>query len=292
MRKRLVSGLVTLSFVASVCGFGFAQSKNESPAPSNVGWTSYVQFGGSSNADGQIFEINTNVGYIFTKHFGMDAGVPVYFVNASSSAGGVSGDGIGDPYVDLRWRAPNPSVNYAMILTGSVPLGDRSLGLSTGHARFDWTNHFDHSFGSFTPFLEAGLSNSIYDTELFVRPYVSQGMNAHFLGGARIAVRKPFSVGGSLYDIDPFGSQTVFSRVTPGPPNIAAGQHGRGFANTQQSSGTSALDRDNGFSIFAIYSPNPVVDAQLGYTRSVHYDLNTFSFSLGFNLGRLLRNQY
>jgi len=32
-----------------------------------------------------------------------------------------------------------------------------------------------------------------------------------------------------------------------------------------------------------------LVAAELGYTRSIHYGLNSVSFSLGLNIGRLVR---
>jgi len=290
MFKRLVSVSLTVIFALLLSVLSVAQSKDESAASGDIGWTSYIQFAGSSNADGQILQLNSSVGYTFTRHFGADIGIPVYFVHASSSnTSGISGNGVGNPFADLRWKVLNPAVNYLSVLTGSAPLGDSKLGLSTGRATFDWTNHFDHSFAMVTPFVEAGLSNTTADSALFVRPYTTLGMNGHFLGGARIAIWNRVNVGGSLYDIAPFGNQTVFSRVSGTPAN-SAGSHGRSFQTAQQTTGTAVIARDNGFSAFAIYSPSPIIDAELGYTRSVHYDLNTVSFSLGFNVGRLLRD--
>jgi len=288
MCKRVAPLSLTVIFALLLSMPSMAQSKSESAASGDVGWTSYVQFGGSTNTDGQIFQLNSSVGYTFTKHFGIDVGIPVYFVHASSTTG-VSGSGVGNPFADLRWKVLNPAVNYISGLTGSAPLGNSKLGLSTGRATFDWTNHFDHSFAMVTPFVEAGLSNTTSDSLLFVRPYTTLGMNGHFLGGARIAIWKRISVGGSLYDIAPFGNQTVFSRVA-GTPASPASSHGHGFQTTQQTTGSAVIARDNGFSVFAIYSPNTVIDTELGYTRSVHYDLDTVSFSLGFNVGRLLRD--
>ncbi len=61
------------------------------------------------------------------------------------------------------------------------------------------------------------------------------------------------------------------------------------FQTSQQTTGTAEIARDNGFSTWVDISPNPYVDAELGYTRSIHYDLNSVSFSLGFNVGRLVR---
>ncbi len=269
-----------------------AQSVPATPATGDTGFTSYVEFDGTSNVEGQVYRLNSSVGYSFTEHFGMDVGVPVYFVRPSSSVtGGTSGNGLGNPYLDLRLKFLNPAVNFGSVLTGFVPAGDSKLGLSTGRATFDWTNHFDHSFNALTPFLEAGLSNTVADTQLFLRPFTSLGMNAHFQGGASYQLGKYFNLGASGYDIQPFGQQTVFSKVANGnatasAPGPASG-HGRPFQNNQQITGSADLVYDNGFSAWVGASPSPYLDLQLGYTRSVQYDLNSVSFSMGVNVGRL-----
>jgi len=153
----------------------------------------------------------------------MDVGVPVYFVNASSSTtSATSGSGVGNPFVDLRWKYLRPAVNLASVVTGSAPLGDSKLGLSTGRATFDWTNRFDRSFSQLKPFLEAGFSNTASDSRLFVRPYTTLGLNTHFRGGAEFDIWKSISVGGAAYDILPFGNQTVFSRVSKVPTGNGA----------------------------------------------------------------------
>jgi hypothetical protein len=262
-------------------------------AKDETGFTSSLEFGGTTNSAGQVYELDSSVGYTFTQHFGMDFGVPIYFVNTSSSAtGSTSGSGVGNPSVDLRWRYPHFLVNYATVLNGSAPLGDRSLGLSTGHATFDWTNRFDHGFNQLTPFFEAGFSNTTSDSRVFIRPYTTFGLNSHFRGGAKIDVWKFISVGAAGYEIAPFGNQTVFSRVV-GPSRAAAtgsgATHGRSFNAGHQTTGSASIASDDGFSTWVDASLNKYMDAELGYTRSAHYDLNSVSFSLGFNVGRLLR---
>ncbi len=85
-------------------------------------------------------------------------------------------------------------------------------------------------------------------------------------------VWKSLGVGAAGYDILPFGNQTFFSRAT-----------------RKQTIGPADIARDNGFSTWLDASLTPYLDAELGYTRSVHYDLNSVSFSLGLNVGHLLR---
>ena len=129
MRNRFAAGLITVVCALALSGITAAQSRPTPAAQDDTGLTSYVEFGGTSNCDGQVYELQSNIGYTFTNHFGMDLGVPVYFVNASSSTtGGTSGSGIGNPAVDLRWKFLNPRLNYGSVLTGSAPLGSSKRG--------------------------------------------------------------------------------------------------------------------------------------------------------------------
>lgn len=71
---------------------------------------------------------------------------------------------------------------------------------------------------------------------------------------------------------------------TPGPGAVSS--HGP-FQNNQQITGSSDLAYDNGFSAWIGASPSAYLDMQLGYTRSIQYDLNSVSFGIGVNVGRL-----
>jgi hypothetical protein len=293
MGNRFTKTLAVSICAIAVSGLAAAQSKSDSAAKDDIGFTSYLEFGGTTNSAGQVYEVGSSIGYTFTQHFGIDFGVPVYFVNASSSTtGSTSGSGVGNPSIDLHWKYPHPAVNYATALTGSAPLGDKNLGLSTGHATFDWTNHFDHGFNRVTPFFEAGFSNTTTDSRLFIRPYTTFGLNTHFRGGAEIAIWKCIGVGAAGYDIAPFGDQTVISRVVGPSVSTANGSgaaHGRSFNAGHETTGSASIATDNGFSTWVDASLNQYIDAEIGYTRSVHYDLNSISFSLGLKVGRLLR---
>ena len=294
MTKTLSFGVPALIFAVISTALATAQARSEAGANYETGLTSYVEVGGSANSFGQVYQLDSSVGYSFTPHFGLDFGVPVYFVNASSSSGSSSSSGVGNPSVDLRWKYPHPSINYATVLTGSAPLGDKTLGLSTGHATFDWTNHFDHAFNLVVPFVEAGFSNTTSDSRLFVRPYTTFGLNAHFRGGLEVDVWKFISMGAAGYEIAPFGNQTVFSRVvapssTVGPVTGPGAGHGLGFNTGHQTTGTSSIAADDGFSTWLDASLNKYTDAEIAYTRSMQFNLNSVSFSIGFNVGRLLR---
>jgi len=289
MRNHLVFyfNLLLFTICFAVTTFGECKPVTQS----DTGFASYIEFGGTTNSLGQFYELNSSIGYTFTQHFGMDLAIPFLLVNASgSTTGGTSGSGVGNPSVDLRWKYLHPAVNFASVLTGAAPLGDSKLGLSTGRATFDWTNRFDRRISRVTPFLEAGFSNTTSDTQLFLRPYTTLGLNTHFRGGAEVNIWKSLSLGAEAYDILPFGNQTVFSRVTGVPSGNGPGaSHGRNFQVTQQTTGSADIARDDGFSTWVDANLNHYVNSELGYTRSVHYDLNSISFSLGLNVGRLLR---
>jgi hypothetical protein len=294
MSKAFSFGIGVLISALMSGALATGQAKSEAGANYETGFTSYVEFGGSANSLGQVYQLDSSVGYTFTAHFGMDFGIPVYFVNTSSSSGNTSSSGVGNPSLDLRWKYPHPSINYATVLTGSAPLGDKTLGLSTGHATFDWTNHFDHAFNLVVPFAEAGFSNTTSDSRLFVRPYTTFGLNAHFRGGMEVDVWKLINVGAAGYDIAPFGNQTVFSRVvgpssTVGPVTGPGAGHGLGFNTGHQTTGTSSIADDDGVSTWLDASLNKYTDAEIAYTRSVQFNLNSVSFSIGLNVGRLLR---
>jgi hypothetical protein len=278
----------TLALVLMVVMLARAAGAQSGPKPAlknDAGFTSYVAFEGTSDSDGQVYAFSPSVGYNFNQHFGMDLAVPFYLVRASTSLGGTSSNGIGNPSLDLRFKVLNPLVNFASVVTGSAPVADSKKGLSTGRSTYDWTNHFDRAFDSITPFGEVGVSNTVADTRLFLRPFTALGFNTHVQGGANYDLWKFFSVGASGYAILPSGQQTIFSKVVPGQSN----GHHHPFENNQQTTGSADLARDHGFSAWVDANPVPYLDMELGYTRSVNYDLNAISFGIGINVGYLAR---
>jgi len=195
----------------------------------DIGWQWVEQFAGSVNTDGQVMALTSSGGYNFSSYLGLIAGLPVYFVHNSSSTAPTApttANGIGDFFGGLRLSFPNPAVNYRMALIGAAPTGDSSKGLSTGHATYDWTNHFDRRFGQWTPFADAGLANSVPNT-VFFQQFTSYGHLVHFEAGTGFSILGPFSASASFYEFAPWGSQQVFSRlVTKGGRPAGPGSHG------------------------------------------------------------------
>lgn len=285
-RSRLLFAHVLLLVALAATALAQSNSASKANPVEGKGFTSYAEFGGTTDSDGQVYSLDSSVGYNFNRHLGFDIGVPIYFVRGSSSTrSSTSINSLGNPSLDLRLKFNNPVVNYGSVLTGYAPTADSKRGLSTGRATFDWTNHFDRSFSRLTPFVDAGIANTIVDSRFFMRPFTTLGFNSHFQAGTNVDVWKFFSAGAAAYDILPSGQQTVFSRV----PGNGSGSHGRVFENNQQITGSADIAKDNGFSAWVDANPAPYLDMELGYTRSVHYALDSVSFSVGVNVGYLVR---
>ncbi len=239
------------------------------------GFTFYEFYGGSFNSLGHVTELDTTVGYNFNRYFGVDAGIPFYFVgvsNTTASQGPLPGNGVGDVYADLLLTLANPAVNYLGTFRGTVPTGNPDKGFSTGRVTFNFDNYFDHDFGGLRPFGDAAFANSIGDTHFFYRPFITFGYVFELEGGLTYKIISSVRVGASMYGDLPVGEQTVISR--------------QGLGEIR---GPASIDRDNGFSAWATFRPISYITLEGGYDRSVRYALNTFSFGIGFNLGSIYR---
>ena len=233
----LLVGAAVLLLVEQVC----AQSNSSAPSSnssrsvnpamrSEDHFTWIEQFDGSSNAEGQVMLLDSSVGYLYGRHLLVDAGVPVYFVRANNTtSSGVSTSnsftGLGDVYGQIRLSFPNPAVNFKTQLTGRAPTGSTADGISTGHATYDWRNRIDRDFGHWTPFLEVGLADSIPDTFVYRRPFASYGELGHFQAGASYHVVNCLSIAASAFDVAPWGSQRIDSRVVQSGSGPSSG-HG------------------------------------------------------------------
>lgn len=289
--------LLTLLALLLGAGPSLAQNAANSSQPAKEagqdrGFLLYEKFEGSSSTDGQIMDLNTSTGYNFNKFFGVDVGVPVYFVRTSSAISrtnpsGLSGNGIGNVFMDARLTFNNPLVDFGSTLTGTAPTGDPSKGHSTGHYTYDWTNHFDRGISWLTPFADVGLGNNLPDTKFFKRPYTTYGPVAHFEAGTEFNLLRLLSFSASVYDVLPWGNQQLFSRVVR-QPTTTGGTSKRPFETQSLTVGGPDLARDNGYNLGVTFSPTHFLDLSLGYNHSVHWRLDTVSFGVGFNISNLL----
>lgn len=278
---------------AASCVMAQGSPAASTPSPGVVrGLTLAGRLEGSINSDGQVTDLNTSIGYNFNRHFGLDVGIPFYFNHTAStisqtSPSTASGKGIGDFYADIRSSWEGRILNLDSSLTGTAPTGSQGKGLSTGHFTYSWDNEISHDFDRISPFVDVGLANSVSTRGIFRRPFISLGHVANFEGGFRFELLKQLSWSISAYDVAPWGTQTVYSRVVrqsgPSTPGSGKGQHGYRMQSVTQ--GTADLTRDNGINTSVTFQPTRLLDFMVGYTRSVRLQLNTVSFGIGFRFG-------
>jgi hypothetical protein len=270
--------------------------------PDETGWTSSMRFDGSANSQERVFDLDSSVGYNFDQHWGVDLGVPFSFVSSSSTTTSTgttasqtsssnSLNSLGNVRMDVNFKADGEVANYASTLTATAPTGSTANGISTGRPNLSWNNHFEHGFNRLTPFVEAGFSNGLMDTRFYHRPYTTLGFVSEFSGGSTIDLGHNFAVGASLYDVLPAGQQKMFSKLVgrKSASQAGSGKNGRAYELAAETTGNGSLTKDNGGSTWLEYSPDQIFNFQIGYTRSVHLALNTVSFSLGVNVGKLVK---
>jgi hypothetical protein len=276
-----------------------AGSREKSQEGFTLGWGFGTRFEGSTSADGGVYDVATGVGYNFTQHFGVGLGVPYTFVGTPSSIKtknplAVSGYGIGNIGMDLKWLYPEKTLTYASTVHLAAPTGDTKKGFSTGHATWNWTNHFEHGWGNFTPFIDGGVGNTLAGTK-HIKLYSTFGYNAQFEAGTGIDAG-PLSFSASAYDVAPWGPQELFSKVfrcTSGTKCSGTGTSTdrKGYLSSSVTSGGASLARDNGFNAGVEVKPAKYLDLEADYSRSVPLQLNTFSFGISIDLGSLLRSR-
>jgi hypothetical protein len=300
-RTLLITALLAVAGLRNVT----AAADNES------GWSFSQRFQGSSNAAGVVLKTNSTAIYSFNDHVKGYGGFPVYFARATSSTGtGPFVNGMGNVFSGLVVTAGNSdSIYYSSNLVSTFPTGDTSRGFSTGHPTIDWTNTFSHSVGTVTPYASVGVANTISDTSFFVRPFTSKGIVSHFEAGAMAGITRTVSIGASAYGVRAAGEQQIDSKVAEKPTgssqqppsssqsgvlqNVGKGaglNSGRNstppvFQTQQQTVGPAAVANDHGLSTWVSLRPTRTTDLQLGYSRSMGYQLNSFFFGVGFRFG-------
>jgi hypothetical protein len=295
----MVPRFALISVVALLTTVAVAQNASPNQKQTDeTGWTSMMSFEGNANSQERVLDLDSTVGYNFDKHWDLDVGVPLSFVSSSTSTttGSTSGksttalNSLGNIHTDVNYKTTGDFANYASTLTVAAPTGSSKKGVSTGRFNVGWNNHVEHDFDRLTPFLELSLSNGLTDTKLYHRPFTTLGFVSQFTGGGSIDVGGNFSVGASLYDVLPAGTQKMFSKLVSQKSGSTAGsgKNGRSYELASETTGTASLTRDNGGSAWIEFSPG-VLDLQIGYTHSVHLALNTVAFNVGINIGKLVK---
>jgi hypothetical protein len=318
MQNAMVMGLMRYRY-AAICSLlllsfslpTYAQSPNPTAiATTNSGqdnagfypgWMFGTRFEGSTSSDGSVYDLGTGVGYNFSHRFGIDLGVPYFFVGTptaikTKNPTAVSGDGLGNVGANLRFSLPGKATNFASTIHLGAPTGDIKKGFSTGHATWNWSNHIEHGWGNFTPYIDGSVGNTVPDTRHFRRPFMTFGYNAAFEAGTEMDAG-PISLSASVYDVAPWGPQTIISRVYRCSSGTKCSSTGtttdrKSYLNSSVSTGGASLARDNGFNASAEFKPKSLkaVDFEVDYSRSVPLRLNTFSFGISLDIAGVLRS--
>jgi hypothetical protein len=312
--------LLVLSFPAAAISQGQSSATQSSPAvpgaaqpsvqsPSQAplsatGWLGFEQFQYGVNNLGTVFIEDTDLGYGFTDHLSGDIGVPVIFTRNPFSPV-VDHDYywsalIGEPYLDVKYSGVYHDVNYTSVLTGTIPVRSEDRTYTTGRFGVDWFNHLDEQIGPIVPFLNLEASNGSVNRFVMprpfeeARPYQTLGFMGEGEAGFETTVKNRFvkglNIGGSAYIVAPAGPQKVFSRLVFPYSSLAGdGHHGRYFDSSFETTGISSIARDNGFSAW-LDTHWHTLDVELGYTRSIHYDLDMYTVMLNLDARSAVRN--
>lgn len=275
------------------------------------GLFSYIDLNVNTDKTGHALTSGFGIGYQFNRYVVLDSYLPHYYLSVSTTSNDSTGatqsttetsNGIGDPSIALRLSFPNRIVDYRTRVTTWIPVTDIDSGFTTESALVDWTSHFSRPFGRWLPFGQVGIANTVPDTPLFFLPYMAQGFNARFEGGANISFTKIFSSGASFYYVLPSGKQTLYSRKCHGagmsdvgecaggtrPGNGQGSSGGNGGGNqfgfmTQQISDGYDITQDHGVAAWVVAELPHSIDLRCGYSHSYGYALDTFSFGVGFD---------
>ncbi len=268
-----------------------ASARAQSVDGDEKGFTAFEEFRGSTSKYGQLLTADTNLGYDFNRFLGVDVGIPVFFARGAVANELVTGrpnrwqERLGDPYVDLRFTAENRILNYFSVVTGSVPVSHVGA-FSTGKVGAEWFNHFDHSVGPLTPFVDVGIANGVLNTRLLSqpfrldRPFRTLGFLANFEAGADLRFSHSFSVGASAYQFVPAGRQQFFGTLSGNstPADTAA---------TAQT--VADFTHDRGYSAWIRSTPGRFLYMELGYDHSIRLRQDSASITIGFDLTPLFR---
>lgn len=237
------------------------------------GFNAYESLRGIVTSSDSLLKLDSSVGYDFNRNFGIFAGIPVYLSNSFGGGSNLQEHGIGDVYFGAEVYVPSHVVRYSTTVTVAAPTGNEQKGFSSGKATVDWTNRFRHSFGRLTPSFSAGVGNSLSiglgtlpSSDLTNGALSTVGTAAHLREGAEFDLTRRVYVGAAGYQILPFGN------------------------NQGNSANANPLVRETGVDTWFGFEPSRVVRMEIGYSRSTTFALNSLSFSMGFNVGRMLRS--
>ena len=264
----------------------WAQSQAFQP---QKGFDIYEEFRGSAADQGQFLVLDSDIGYDFNQYVGTDVGVPVFFNHMTPPLEGQPNgwqDQLGDPYWDLRLTFNNHILDYDTAVSVSVPYYETG-SFSTGDLGVDWFNHFDKKIGPVTPFVNAGISNGIFNTQLLSQPYRlfdtfrTLGFIADGEAGMDFTIHRGVGVGGSFYELVPSGTQKAL---------INGETETNEFLFPTAANVLGQATNDHGYSAWIKLTPTRFLFTQVGYVHSIEFNSDAVTLTVGFDLRSMFRH--
>lgn len=255
----------------------------------------YTILEGSTSPSGTVSDMRNTVSYTLKGSLAADLTVPIYFVVPPVQPAGFApaAIGLGNVALDARATIPLFFADYSPTATVAFPTGSTAMGLSAGIVTYDLDNRLDRTFGLITPFAEVDIGNSENNMSsptrrVVQRPYLTVGYMAMLSAGPEVRLFHLLTLSADAFYVEPWGAQTVFSRIVRPGITGGGGTHNRVYEVAYKTVGGPSLVRDDGVDASAAFSPTRFMDLTVAFNRSLLYDLDTVSVSLGFNISRIL----
>ena len=238
--------------------------------------------GQHDSASGWSSLLTPDLAWRFNRSFSADFSLPIYpYVTVDETSGtklrpiytpATRTFLLSDSFLSAHYQANPRLLDYEATLTLGLPTGNSSYGLGAGKVTYNINNHFEHTFGIFTPDLELGIGNSSQLVDRRIRRgYTSVGELAHFQAGTSVDLPFSMSFAADAYEELPLSAQTINSTTGRGRKRVTTA--------TSKSEG-----EDNGFLTTLDLPLNPHTTLSGFYNRSLRNHLDTAGLSFTFFL--------
>ncbi len=279
--------------VAQAVGDENAGSTTASGSTNDAGPTGIIPFVRGPNlsvgttsqhdsSDGWSSLLTPDLAWRFDRHFSADVGTPIYtYINVLMTAGtkakpvytsAIEHFAPGDTALSGHFEASPSLFDYNGTATLGLPSGSQTDGLGAGQVTYFFNNHFEHSFGIFSPDIELGIGDSsdLVGTRVR-RDYTSVGLLAHFQAGTTVALPRNVSFSADAYEGLPLANETLYSTTGKGKKKVTTAT-------------TSGVAEDNGFTTSLDIPLNTHSTLSGFYNRSLRSHIDTAGFSITFFL--------
>ena len=175
--------------------------------------------------------LTPNIAYRLNKYFSADVEVPWYiYINIDANVGtkakpvyaySTKNSVFGDTDLSFHADAKAWKFDYNGTVSMGLPSGNTDYGLGAGQVTFNINNHFEKSFGIFTPDIELGYGDtSSLVNQRILKSYVAVGPLAHFQAGTSIDLPRDISFEAEAYEELPLAKDLVYSTTGKGKKKV------------------------------------------------------------------------